>query len=102
MEPWTLRSRAPKVIWLLAFGLAAVGALRAQQQPTFRGGAVLVTVDAYPQQNGKIVEGLTPEDFEVLEDGKPQKVENFDFVRVEPAISDDLRRDPNSGDEGNR
>src|SRR5262245_49879759 len=77
------------------------GAAR-QQAPTSRGGAVLVTVDAYPQQNGKIVEGLTPADFEVFEDGKPQTVENFDFVRVQPARSDDERRDPNSGDEGNK
>ncbi len=72
------------------------------QTPTFRGSAVLVTVDAYPQQNGRVVEGLNQEDFDVLEDGAPQKVENFQFVRVEPALTEDSRRDPNSSDEGNR
>jgi VWFA-related protein len=66
------------------------------QRPVFRAGAVLVTVDAYPQRNGQIVEGLSPADFEVLEDGKPQKVETFDFVRVEPALTDSARVDPNT------
>ena len=73
-----------------------------QQPPPFRAGAVLVTVDAYPQQNGRIVEGLTPQDFEVLEDGKAVAVENFQFVRVEPVLTDEGRKDPNSGDDGNK
>jgi VWFA-related protein len=82
----------------LALCLVPVGLLIARQQtpPTFRGSAVLVTVDAYPQQNGQIVEGLKPEDFDVFEDGKPQKVENFDFVRVEPALTEAARLDPNT------
>src|SRR5580765_1578163 len=71
------------------------------QRPVFRAGAVLVTVDAYPQHDGQIVEGLTPEDFEVFEDDKSQKVETFDFVRVEPARSEDERRDPNNVREAN-
>jgi len=87
-----------RVLFPLALLAVSIGVIRAQEQrpPTFRGGAVLVTVDAYPQQNGKIVEGLTPEDFEVLEDGKPQKVENFDFVRVDGPMTDQERRDPSS------
>jgi VWFA-related protein len=67
-----------------------------QRTPVFRGESVLVTVDAYPQRNGKIVEGLTPADFVVLEDGKPQTVENLEFVRVEPLLSEAERRDPNT------
>src|SRR6188508_1015846 len=43
-----------------------------QRPPVFRGESVLVTVDVYPQRDGKIVEGLKASDFEVLEDGKPQ------------------------------
>jgi VWFA-related protein len=62
----------------------------------FRGEAVLVTVDVYPQREGKIVEGLKAEDFQVLEDGKPQVVENVEFVRVEPSLSESERRDPGS------
>ena len=50
---------------------------QAQQRPVFRGGTHFVRVDAYPFQDGKIVEGLTPADFEILEDGKPQAIESF-------------------------
>ena len=50
---------------------------QAQQRPVFRGGTHFVRVDAYPVQNGKIVEGLQPEDFEILEDGKPQTLRYF-------------------------
>src|SRR3954465_8748542 len=56
------------------------GATQAQQRPVFRGAPPFVRVDAYPIQDGKIVEGLEAEDFEILEDGKPQKIESFDFV----------------------
>jgi len=72
-----------------------------QRPPIFRGESVLVTVDAYPQRDGRIVEGLTAADFQVLEDGKPQTVENVEFVRVEPSLSESLRRDPNSLNEMN-
>src|SRR5437762_3373502 len=84
------------VLLLGAFVLAQSG-----QRPVFRAGAVLVTVDAYPQKDGKIVEGLTRDDFEILEDGKPQKVDAFDFVRVEPALTESARRDPNTVGEAN-
>jgi VWFA-related protein len=67
-----------------------------QRPPVFRGEAVLVTVDVYPQKDGLIVEGLKAGDFQVLEDGKPQTVENAEFVRVEPVLSESERRDPNS------
>ena len=68
----------------------------AQQRPTFRAGSILVTVDAYPQREGKIVEGLTAADFQVLEDDKPQTIEEVEFVRIEPALAVDARRDPNN------
>jgi VWFA-related protein len=66
------------------------------RQPVFRGGANFVLVDAYPQRDGRLVEGLTAADFEVREDGKPQQVEMFEFVRVEPSLSETTRRDPNN------
>jgi VWFA-related protein len=68
------------------------------QRPIFRGGANLVLVDAYPRRDGRIVEGLTPADFEVTEDGTPQAIDQFEFVRVEPAFEDE-RRDPNTQQE---
>ena len=66
----------------------------AQQRPVFRGGAHFVRVDAYPAEHGKIVEGLKPEDFEILEDGKKQAIESFDFIRFEPWTPEAERRDP--------
>lgn len=70
------------------------------QRPIFRVGTNLVRVDAYPSKDGKIVEGLTADDFELLEDGVPQKIESFQFVRYEQHTPADERRDPNSQREG--
>lgn len=67
-----------------------------QQRPTFRAGSILVTVDTYPQRDGRIVESLTAADFELLEDNKPQRIEEVEFVRVEPALTVESRRDPNN------
>ena len=67
-----------------------------QRPPVFRAGANFVLVDAYPQRDGRLVEGLTADDFEVREDGRPQQVESFEFVRIEPSMSEAQRRDPNT------
>lgn len=67
-----------------------------QGQPVFRAGVNLITVDAYPQRDGKIVPDLKATDFEVYEDGKLQKVETFNFVRVEPDPTVGTRKDPNT------
>src|SRR5262245_11386599 len=84
------------IVCLLGIPAAVLVAQSAQSLPQFRAGAVLVIVDAYPQRDGRIEEGLTAGDFEVLEDGKPQKIENLEFVRIEPAPPDAYRRDPNT------
>ena len=53
------------------------------QQPTFRTGVNFVRVDAIvTDKDGNAVKDLKPEDFEVTEDGKPQKVETFKFLSV--------------------
>jgi len=86
----------------LAFALAAVLSAAQNpppvppqgQQPVFRAGANFVLVDAYPQKDGRIVEGLKASDFQVFEDGKPQTIENFEFVRVEGNLPESARRDP--------
>jgi VWFA-related protein len=72
----------------------------AQQRPVFRGGTHFVRVDAYPTRDGKIVEKLTAEDFEVLEDGKPQQIDSIDFVRFDTFTPEPERRDPSSRREG--
>ena len=41
-------------------------------------------MDAYPTRDGKIVDSLTRDDFEVFEDGKRQSIEQFEFVRGVP------------------
>ena len=69
---------------------------QAPQTPVFRAGATLVSVDVYPRRDGRIVEGLTAADFRVFEDGKPQPVETFEFVRVPPKDIEAELRDPRS------
>ena len=93
----------------LLFGLVAFAAARqqpaqpptqAQQRPVFRGGTHFVRVDAYPMQEGRIVEGLGPDDFEVFEDDKPQKIESFDFLTFEGFTPDAELHEPQSQREG--
>jgi VWFA-related protein len=53
-------------------------------QPTFRAGINFVRVDAIvTDKQGNPVGDLKATDFEVLEDGKPQTIEQFRFVRVD-------------------
>lgn len=66
------------------------------QRPIFRSDAHFVTVDAYPTRDGKVVEGLTAEDFIVEEDGKLQAVESFEFVDATGATPEATRSDPNT------
>ena len=79
-------------------GLAIVNNAQEQKQqlPRFRGGANLVRVDAYATVKGQPVKDLTAADFEVLEDGVPQKVESFELVQVRAAGPQESRREPNT------
>src|SRR5689334_1147877 len=72
-----------------------------QQPATFRSGTNLVLVDVYPMKDGRIIQNLEQSDFEILEDGKPQKVENFQFIKVEGRSPEAEKRDPNTQEEGN-
>jgi VWFA-related protein len=67
-----------------------------QQRPTFRTGANLVRVDVYPTRDGKLVTDLLQNDFEVFEDGKPQKIESFEQVIIAPPIPQEQRIEPSS------
>jgi VWFA-related protein len=91
---------------LFALCLAAVPAAQdqnpSQEQEPFRGGVTLVNVDVYPRRDGRVVEGLSAEDFQILEDGVPQAIEAFEFIRIEPNTPDAERRDPNTKEEGDR
>ena len=70
------------------------------QRPTFRTGAHFVAVDAYPTQDGKAITGLTLNDFELLEDGKPQVIDRLDFIEHPEWTPLADRRDPNSQRDG--
>lgn len=84
--------------WLLV--LASVAGLSAQQPAppapapqappvTFRAEIDYVEVDAVvTDAKGNPVTGLTQDDFEVLEDGKPQKISTFSAVNI-PVLRDD-------------
>jgi VWFA-related protein len=54
-----------------------------QTPPVFKSGSELVEVDAFvTDKSGAIMRGLTRDDFEVIEDGKPQAVVQFSFVDI--------------------
>ena len=66
------------------------------QQPPFRTEANYVRVDAYPSRDGKPVEDLTAEEFEVLENGTRQQVQAFERVVISPAGPQSTRVEANS------
>src|SRR5687767_1848906 len=76
--------------------VAAVATLTAQQpaQPTFRAGANYVRVDMYATQDGQVVNDLKAEEIEVLEDGVPQKLEDFEHVLVRQSTPQGARVEP--------
>jgi VWFA-related protein len=56
----------------------------APQQPTFRAGVNYVRVDVIVSDSkGQPVTNLTQADFEVLEDGKPQTIDQFRLIRLD-------------------
>ena len=87
--------------------VAALGALAATQQPTpprptFKSEANYIRVDAFVTENGRPVEDLTADDFELFEDGAPQKIDAFEHVHVEPAGPDPSRIEPNTQQAANQ
>jgi len=66
------------------------------QRPTFRTEANYVRVDAYPTANGVPVGDLRQDEFEVLEDGTLQKIEQFEHVEIRANTMVAERRDPST------
>jgi VWFA-related protein len=64
------------------------------QQPTFRTEANYVRVDAYPTKDGAPVTDLTRDDFEVLENGQRQQLEQFERVLIRTAGPQETRVEP--------
>ncbi len=65
-------------------------------QPRFRAGANLVRVDTYVMADGVPVNDLTIEDFEVLEDNVPQRLESLQLVQPRGPAPQGERREPNT------
>ena len=66
------------------------------QPPRFRTEANYVRVDVYPTKDGKPVEDLRIEDFELLENGVKQQVQAFEHVVISPAGPQSMRAEANS------
>jgi len=87
-----------------AFPLAVVAVLSAvavaqtpaPQPPTFRTEANYVRVDVFPTKDGAPVPDLTQDDFEVLESGQPQRIEQFERVVIRAAGPQETRIEPNT------
>src|SRR5258708_4103504 len=56
-----------------------------EDQDVVRINTNLVQVDVVVTKDGKQVTDLKPEDFEIFEDGKPQKITNFSYISNVPA-----------------
>ena len=69
---------------------------QAQPPPVFHTEANYVRVDVYPTKDGAPVPDLTKDDFEILEDKVPQKVEQFEHILIRPAGPQETRREPNT------
>src|SRR3954471_1423087 len=77
----------------VALGIAAAIALSQAQPaqtppPVFRAGINYVRVDVIASaRNGVPVADLKQSDFELTEDGKPQVIENFKFIKLDGGIA---------------
>jgi VWFA-related protein len=94
-----MRTRLSTLLYIAA-AVAAVAAQgppsqRDPNQPTFRAGANYVRVDMYATQDGQPITDIRADEIEVLEDGVPQKLEDFEHVLVRPAAAGQAGREPN-------
>jgi len=67
-----------------------------QPPPVFRTGINFVRVDVIVTDNksGQQIGDLKEQDFEVLEDNKPQKIETFRLVKLDGGIADAIKEPP--------
>ena len=82
---------------ILAAALIVIAAAQDQPpRPTFRTEANYVRVDVYPTKDGGPVPDLTQDDFEILDNGVRQTVEQFERIVIRPAGPQDARVEPNN------
>ena len=95
MEGLRVEGSALAVVLVAAAALAQTPAQ--PPPPTFRTEANYVRVDAYPTTgDGVPVTDLTRADFEVLEGGVPQAIEQFERIVISAAGPQDTRVEPNT------
>jgi VWFA-related protein len=84
----------------LVAGAASDPSERDQQpappQPTFRTEANYVRVDVYPTRDNAPVMDLRQDEFDVLENGVPQRIEQFEHVVIRAAGPQETRIEPNT------
>ena len=90
-------------IRLIALGIAvATLGLGAQQPegplPRFRAGANLVRVDTYVSVNGVALTDLKPEEIEVFEDDRPQRLESLELFTARGSATAVTRSEPTTID----
>jgi VWFA-related protein len=62
------------------------------QPPVFRSGINFVRVDVIlTDKTGTPIADLQPTDFDVVEDGKPQKIETFKFIKLDGGVSESIK-----------
>src|SRR5262245_65784154 len=79
-----------------ALGVSLLVAAQNQAPPTFRTEANYVRVDVYPTRDDVPVADLTQNDFEILDNGVPQTIAQFERVVVRAAGPQDARIEPNT------
>jgi VWFA-related protein len=90
----SLAKQALTILLTLALAFSSLtSTLISQQQPdyTFRVQSELILVNVTVRdKNGNFVTGLKPQDFTILEDNKPQKVESFDLENVDAMVTQEV------------
>ena len=83
---------------LVASGVSRTAQPPAPQPPTptFRTEANYVRVDIYPTKDEAPVTDLSQADFEILEGGAPQKIEQFEHITIRASGPQDTRMEPNT------
>ena len=92
--------------WMSIVALAGAAGLPAQDsgtsspgpqpRPTFRAEANYVRVDVFPTRDGQPVPDLGAGDFEILDQGVSQRIEQFEYIRVRGGAPQEARREPNT------
>ncbi len=83
--------------WCVLLAVLALASSQNQPpQPTFRTEANYVRVDVFPTKDGAPVTDLRQDEFEVVENGAPQTIEQFERVVIRAAGPQETRIEPNT------